>query len=217
MPFLSELHLHDEPAHWRAAGFVAFEAPASGGVCCDVGSVRLRFVGGSAPAARGLTGWAFEDLPGPVDVDGLPAVAAPLAAAPAEHPLGVVGIDHVVVMTPHLARTIAAMERLGFPLRRVRDTAAGGRAVQQAFFRMGEVICEVVGPAGEPAASDDAMGDGPARFWGITFTVADLDAAVDLLGPERVSVPKAAVQPGRRIASLRREAGLGLPVALITP
>ena len=57
--------------------------------------------------------------------------------------------------------------------------------------------------------------DGPARFWGITFTTADIDAAAELLG-DKLGRVKDAVQPGRRIATVRKEAGLGLPVALIS-
>ena len=64
--------------------------------------------------------------------------------------------------------------------------------------------------------ADQAGPDGAARFWGLTVTVADLDGAVADLGPLCGS-PRDAVQPGRRIATIKREAGLGLPVALITP
>jgi hypothetical protein len=51
----------------------------------------------------------------------------------------------------------------------------------------------------------------------VVFVVDDLDATVAWLGPDVVSTPRDAVQSGRRIASIRREAGLGLPVALMTP
>jgi hypothetical protein len=43
----------------------------------------------------------------------------------------------------------------------------------------------------------------------------DLDATVAFLG-DGVSEARDAVQPGRRIATLRRSAGLALPVALMT-
>jgi hypothetical protein len=47
--------------------------------------------------------------------------------------------------------------------------------------------------------------------------VDDLDRAAGMLG-DRLKEPKQAVQPGRRIATLRsREAGLTTPVALMTP
>ncbi len=80
--------------------------------------------------------------------------------------------------------------------------------LRQGFFRLGEVILEAVEHA--------KVEPGPARFWGITFAVADLDAAAELLGEQLGSV-RDAVQPGRRIATLRKQAGLGLPVALISP
>ena len=58
---------------------------------------------------------------------------------------------------------------------------------------------------------------GPAVFWGIVLIVDDLDAAFERIGPDRISPPKDAVQPGRRIATVRADGGLGLPVALMTP
>jgi hypothetical protein len=58
--------------------------------------------------------------------------------------------------------------------------------------------------------------DGPAFFWGLAFKVADLDATAAAIGEERCSAPRPAVQAGRRIATLRRSAGLAMPVALMT-
>ena len=58
--------------------------------------------------------------------------------------------------------------------------------------------------------------DAPARFWGITAVVSDIDAAAVVLG-ERLGRIKDAVQPGRRIATVRSEASGGVPLALITP
>ncbi|HEY8865706.1 MAG TPA: hypothetical protein VIM22_02145, partial [Solirubrobacteraceae bacterium] len=72
-----------------------------------------------------------------------------------------------------------------------------------------EPILEVVGPVGDDASA-------PATFWGLVVVVGDLDAAVATLG-DRVGTPRQAVQPGRRIATLRGEAGLGVPVAFMTP
>ena len=115
-------------------------------------------------------------------------------------------MDHVVVFTPALGRTIAALEEAGIELRRVREPSEPGPPVHQAFFRLGEVILEVV---------ERPKGDGGAAFWGITLAVADIDASADLLGDLLGNV-HAAVQPGRRIATVRREAGLGVPVALIS-
>jgi hypothetical protein len=209
VPFLAELQITDEPARWREAGFVV-----SGDGVCPVGSVRLRITPpGTTADPLGLTAWAFEDRPSGVGlIDGLVTVDAEVGADRVDHPVGATSIDHVVVFTPHIARTIAAVEAFGFPLRRVRDIAPQGKPSQQAFFRLGEVILEVVGPVDPDADAADRL----ATFWGITFTVTDLDATAALLGPERVTAPKDAVQPGRRIASMRSAAGLALPVAFMT-
>jgi catechol 2,3-dioxygenase-like lactoylglutathione lyase family enzyme len=114
-----------------------------------------------------------------------------------------VGVDHVVAFTPDLARTMAALREAGLDFRRLREEPTPAGAPRQAFFRIGEPILEVVqAPAGSRIASDPA---GPARLWGISFAVADLDETVARLG-DLVGEPLPAVQPGRRIATLRREA-----------
>ena len=159
----------------------------------------------------GLIGWALGGIEAAAELDGLPTEAfeePPELDAPdgPEHPLGATRIDHIVVMTSDLQRTVAALERAGLELRRVREPSEPGPPVRQAFFRLAEVILEVV---------EDPGAEGAARFWGITFRVADLDRCAELLG-ERLGDLRAAVQPGRRIATVRRAAGLGLPVALIS-
>ena len=95
-----------------------------------------------------------------------------------------------------------------------RDQPTPGGAPRQAFFRVGEPVLEVVqAPPGTRIAEDR---DGPARLWGISFAVADLDATVASLG-DLAGEPRDAVQPGRRIATLRREAGIGTAVAFMSP
>ena len=112
-------------------------------------------------------------------------------------------------MTPDLDRTVGALEAAGLEARRVRDADAGGKPIRQVFFRLGDPVLEVVGPP-EPS------GDGPARFFGLALTVADLDATATALG-DRLGEPKDAVQPGRRIATLRRSAGCTTAIAFMSP
>ena len=122
-------------------------------------------------------------------------------------------MDHVVAFSPDLERTVPALEAAGLDLRRVREGPTPAGAQRQAFFRLGESILEVVEhPPGTPAAADR---DAPAGFYGLAFGVEDLDVAARRLGP-LLGEPRDAVQPGRLIATVRREARLGLPVALIT-
>ena len=135
-------------------------------------------------------------------------------SAAAEHPNGVTGLDHIVAISPELERTVAALVGAGLDLRRIREEPTPAGAPRQAFFRLGPVVLEVVQEP--PEAIERAGGDHPAFFWGLAMVAPDLDATVATLG-ERVSEVRDAVQPGRRIATLRRSAGLALPVALMTP
>jgi hypothetical protein len=134
---------------------------------------------------------------------------------PPAHPNGVTAIDHVVAVSPRLDRTVAALQAAGLELRRIREQPTPVGAPRQAFFRLGAEILEVIQ---EPDAvlARDGGAERPATFWGIALRVADLDAICATLG-DGASEARDAVQPGRRIASLRRSAGLALPVALMTP
>ena len=144
-----------------------------------------------------------------VDVDGLvTGLGGDVAAGPApEHPNGTSIIDHLVVSTPDIDRTVAALGELGL-LERRRRPPDGDRPVPMAFFRLGEVVLEVVGRA-EP-------GPGPAGFCGLAFTVDDLDRTAARLG-DRLGAPRPALQPGRLIAILERSAGSSVPIAFLTP
>jgi catechol 2,3-dioxygenase-like lactoylglutathione lyase family enzyme len=207
-PTLDELTVADEPAAWAALGFAVEDDG------CLVGDVRVRLAGSAA--GRGLSAWSLRDLVA-TELDGLATERSERPTPPPAppHPNGVAALDHVVVITPNLERTVAAMEAAGIELRRIREEPTPAGAPRQAFFRLGAPILEVVQ---EPADVIERSGrDRPAFFWGLALTAPDLDAAVAALGPERVSEARDAVQPGRRIATLRRAAGLSLPVALITP
>jgi hypothetical protein len=190
-----------DPDAWRALGFVVDDD----GVCA-VDGVTIRL----GSAGRKISGWALADVPGGVEVDGLPTVPPPLSPAmAASHVNGTVALDHLVVMSPDPDRTIKALAAHGVEPRRQRHTDQYGPPFTQTFFRLGRPILELIGPAA-PAGSE------PARFYGIAFTVKDLDATAALLG-DRLGRVKDAVQPGRRIATLRREAGAGIPLAFMSP
>ncbi|HXC45015.1 MAG TPA: VOC family protein, partial [Solirubrobacteraceae bacterium] len=128
---------------------------------------------------------------------------------------GIVMIDHVVAMTPNLNRSVEALQGAGLNLRRIREQPTPAGAPRQAFFRLGEAILEVVQEPHEALAERPGGMDGPARFWGLALLSDDLDLTVEQLG-DHVSEIRAAVQPGRRIATLRRSAGLALPIALMS-
>ncbi|MFM8713267.1 MAG: hypothetical protein ACKOE7_07885 [Actinomycetota bacterium] len=130
--------------------------------------------------------------------------------------LDVTGVDHVVVATDDVRATCAEIAlRSGAALKRVKE---GERGVQ-GFHRFGSVILEVVerrlvDPSSRQADHDHHAAH--ATYWGFVVTVADLDAAIAHLGPDVIGAAKPAVQPGRRIATVRSGAGLGVPLALMS-
>jgi hypothetical protein len=205
---IDELVVADEPAQWEAAGF------AVGGETTRIGSVRVRLAGREENGkARGVVSWTMRGA-SVVDhsIDGLPTSTTAdredddAPAAVVEHANGTTIIDHVVVSTPDWQRTIDAFGGAGFDLRRERAAPP----MRQGFFRAGEVIIEVVGPH-EPG--DRA---GPARFFGLALNVVDLDATKRYYG-DRLGAPKAAVQEGRRIATLRhRDVGISTAIAFMS-
>jgi hypothetical protein len=204
---IEELRVGDGPESWEALGF------AVDGDACVVGDVRIRLAG--TGSGKGLTGWSLRDFEGD-ELDGLPIVRSdspPPTEAP-KHPNGIAAIDHVVAISSDLDRTVAALQAAGLDLRRIREEPTPAGAPRQAFFRLGAVILEVVQAPEE--AIERTGGDRPAFFWGLAFVAPDLDATVASLG-DRVSEIRPAIQPGRRIATLRRTAGLTVSVALITP
>jgi hypothetical protein len=204
---IDELKVGDEPGAWAALGF------AVDGDVCVLGDVRIRLAG---PAAgKGLAGWSLRGFSG-AELDGLPTSrsdqALPDEAPP--HPNGVTALDHVVAVTPALDRTVAALKAAGLDLRRIREEPTPAGAPRQAFFRLGPSILELVQQPEEMIKPGTE--DGPAFFWGLALVAADLEATVARFG-DRVSEIRDAVQPGRRIATLRRAAGLSVPIALMSP
>lgn len=204
---IDELTVADEPAAWSALGFAVEDGT------CIVAGLRIRLAG--LEAGKGLSGWSLLEV-GSTELDGLPTARSerqPPAESP-QHPNGITALDHVVAITPALERTVEALQAAGLDLRRIREEPTPAGAPRQAFFRLGATILEVVqqpDEAIEPGAEERS-----AFFWGLAFVAPDLDATVAGLG-DRVSEVRPAVQPGRRIATLRRSAGLSLPVALMTP
>ena len=165
---------------------------------CRIGRVNLLVTDGLPGSTLG---WAFEQvLPA---IDGIAAgIAHPAAAVVARD---YSRIDHVVVMTDSLERTSGALSDTALlERRRIREVGDG---VRQAFHRSGEVIIEVVQT---PTAKH-------ASLWGFVLVADAFDEVVTRLGKSVVTAPKPAVQAGRRIATVRREVGLGVNVALMSP
>jgi hypothetical protein len=203
---VDQFEVADPADEWTRAGF-----SVDSDAVCRIGGVRIRLVG--RERGRGIVGWSLRGLPSdrPYDeIDGVPTTRSEaVAGSPAVHANGVVAIDHVVLLSPDLDRTVASLSAVGADPRRERDAELGGRPMRQIFFRLGDVILEVVG---SPATSSE----GPSTLWGITYVVADIDATAAFFGDNTTPV-KDAVQPGRRITTLaHRGLGMSVPTAMIS-
>ena len=195
---VAALRIGGEPDAWRDLGFDVDDR----GIVV-LGGVRLELGSDFEPGA--IASWALDGNEVPPSIDGLRTGPAKRSEPGSEHPNGALAIDHVVVFTPSLERTASAFAEIGVECRRIREAGGGAR---QGFFIVGDLLVEVVDGTG--------LGpDAPARFWGITVEVADINRTSGLLG-ERLERVKDAVQPGRRIATVRPEASGGLPLAFIT-
>lgn len=194
------LEVGGDVERWRRLGMLVTDA----GVAPYL-TTSLRIV----DAPPGLRRWAISGIDAAVtSIDGLDTtVVEPTVPQIGDHPNGGVEIDHVVVLTSSLDRTSTAVEAAtAAPLRRVRQVGP----MRQGFHRIGPggLIVEIVERA--EFDRDDA------EFWGFVVNVSDLDAAVRLIGPELIGPARDAVQPGRFIATVRAEAGIGVPLAFMS-
>lgn len=213
---VDEIEVADPAETWTRAGF-----SVDSDAVCRIGGIRIRLVGRGR--GTGIVGWSLRGLPSDSsldDLDGVPTTrsrpggdigprSGAAAAAPATHANGVTAIDHVVLLSSDLGQTTEALAAVGVDPRRERDGELGGRTIRQIFFRLGEVILEVVG-------SPETTSEGPSTLWGITYVVADIDATASFFG-DRTAPVKEAVQPGRRITTLRHdELGMSVRSAFIS-
>jgi hypothetical protein len=207
MATIDELTIADEPRTWQELGFEV------DGWTCQLAGVHVRLAGRAV--GQGIVGWSLRDLNG-AELDGLPTTLSrsPARAPALAHPNGVVGVDHVVAISPNFPRSVEALTAAGLDLRRVREQPTPAGAPRQAFFRLGREILELVQ---EPAQDVERRGgaERPAHFWGLALLVQDIDESVRHFAPH-AGEPRPAVQPGRRIATVKRSAGLSCPLALMS-
>jgi hypothetical protein len=202
---IDEVVLGAAPELWTELGFRV------DGHVCDVGAVRFRL---DPEARRALTAWSLRGIE-TTELDGLAtSISSSEPREPAApHPNGVTGVDHVVVFSPDLDRTVAVLQGAGFDLRRIREEPTPAGAPRQAFFRLGDVILECV----QLAQTPDLDPSRNSRLWGLALGIEDMDHTARLLG-DKLGEPRPAVQEGRMIATLRRsEADSSVPLAFMTP
>ncbi len=201
-PVLTRLDLPGAAARWEALGFsISSSQMRIGQVLCRVGASEAS--------------WGFDSAD--VLISEIASIASPhgvageTAPASIAHANGAFKIDHVVLASDDPVDTTSQLESFGFVAKGERVVGDADAQRSQTFFWSGELLLELVGPAPASGAHSPR-----ARIWGVTFVVDDLDrlkqAAGSLLGPARD-----AVQPGRQIATVGGDAGVGPKIAFMTP
>lgn len=130
---------------------------------------------------------------------------APLSAQPALAD-GVTGLDHIVIRTADAERAAALYgARLGLDMRLDREV----RGAKLMFFRCGDAIVEIV---------HDATLTGADRLWGVSWRVADADAARARLAAAGLDVSevRTGMKPGTRVFTVR-DRSCGVPTLMIEP
>ena len=194
-----QLFIGGAPSPWGLAGLSPQGSPV--GSLASTSNATLVWPSEELPS--GALEIAFDGVQSGADLDGIQC--AEFISTPDGLESSDSLIDHVVVMTNNLERTCEAVtEVTGCPLKRVREVGE----IRQGFHRVGEggVILEVVERADVSRTS----------LWGLVIATPSFDDLVQAAG-DLVSEPKDAVQPGRRISTVKAKAGLGIPVALMTP
>ena len=195
----------------------------------------------TVPPDAGLCAWGFSGWFAPTPT--LAGIAAftvndagrsPDSETARQHPNGIDGFDHIVVVTETADATIDAFERAGMVLRRRRPVEPMG--IEQCFLRAGDAIIELICPYSptsdsQPADTDpgdhartmdppdglNTASEAHAAIWGIAVVSSRLEQTVEYLGA-RISEPRPAVQPGRRIATIRTsQLGISTEIAVMTP
>lgn len=135
--------------------------------------------------------------------------ADPLAHRPAG-PAAVDALDHVVINTQAVERATALYGgRLGLPLALDRTNPAWDARL--LFFTIGGLTVEVAHRLSQ------GPGEAPDRLWGLSWRVADIEAAHARLSAAGVGVSE--MRPGRRPGSrvfTVREGTLGTPTLMLS-
>lgn len=195
---LASVVVGGRPDPWLALGFTV---DGRGVMAFENGSIELDTDASGMVALRVERTGATDPAS---DLDGVLLTSGTCVPA-AAHPNGCFQLDHVVIVTPSIERTSAAIEAtLGLAQRRVRET----ETVRQAFHRFDDRGCivELV----ESARADRAA------LWGLVVNTADLHGFVAQCDPDVLGELKPAVQPGRSIVTVRPSAGLGVAVAVMS-
>jgi catechol 2,3-dioxygenase-like lactoylglutathione lyase family enzyme len=123
----------------------------------------------------------------------------------------ITGLDHVVIATAQPDKAMALYgAKLGLEM--VRDLNRPDWNARLMFFRCGDLIFEVMQRLDRPVS------DNPDRLWGLSWRVANADAARERLAADGVDVSEVRTGrlPGTRVFTARNGT-CGVPTLLVEP
>lgn len=135
----------------------------------------------------------------------------PTAPVTADEGSAVAGLDHIVIRTPDPERAAALYgARLGLDMRLDRSNPDWGSRLM--FFRVGDMVVEI---AHDLKAGVSA---GPDEAWGLSWRVADIEAAHQRMAGQKVEVSdiRKGRKPGTRVFTVKGAPG-GVPSIVIGP
>lgn len=203
---LQRIVIGDDPGSWRSAGFSVLDNEMV------FGKTVVELAG--TANGRGVLGWAIEGVTS--NIESITSIAPSGTTLAVEQRTGldntnaVFAIDHVVIETGDLDRTVAAFTEVGMKERRQGQMTTPLGERRQSFLWAGRVIIEIVAPV--TADPNVAM-----RVWGLALVSANLATTSHVLA-ENMSEPRDAVQPGRKIATIDTSAlDISVPLVVMSP
>lgn len=216
---LHSISISDPVSGWESLGFtVEGDSDASARVV-RLGQTALIITEPEVETqSRGILGWNVDGIDShiegistiPHDTTSHAHELSPTTSQP--HPNNIDRIDHIVIRTGDMQRTIKQFQSAGLEPRRGRETTSYGSPMLQTFFWLGDVILELVGPADGEPTTDEAP-----TFFGIALVSTDLDDTAATLG-DLLGTPRPAVQENRLIAGLRtKSVDVSVPIVVMSP
>ena len=199
-PTIAELHVGDDPSAWERLGFCINENRSL------IGRTEVVFSDGP----KGIHSWVLRNSM-PSQFGPIPTTFTenPVPNPSIAHPNGSIGFHHVVLMVPAFDLGKTALSNAGVHVEQGRPFGSTEKAMLRSAPKMGDIELELIGPESEDRSRH-------WQLWGLVIAVDDIDETSELLG-DLLGQVKPAVQPHRRIATLKKEAELGVAVAFLGP
>jgi len=170
----------------------------------ETGATRRWVMANLSPTVtHGVNLFLVEQAPG--------AEPWPVAPVTVDEGSSVSGLDHIVIRTPNPDRAAALYgARMGLDMRLDRSNPDWGTRLM--FFRVGDLVVEI---AHDLKAG---VGDGPDSPWGLSWRVANVEAAHHRMAGQKVEVSEIRTgrKPGTRVFTVKSVPG-GAPTLVIGP